>query len=87
MSHLLNFYGAECPHCKKMEPLIQALEEKEGIVIDRLEVWSDEGNMSMLEGYDKGRCGGVPFFYNTKTDAYICGEATYEQLEVWAKDN
>ena len=30
-------------------------------------------------------CGGVPFFYNTKTEKFICGEADYETLKKWAK--
>jgi hypothetical protein len=37
----------------------------------------------MME-YDKGYCGGVPFFFNTETEEYICGEAPYEKLKNWA---
>lgn len=67
-----------------MEPIVAELEAKENITIDRREVWSNKENMEVLEGYDKGRCGGVPFFYNTETDAFICGEASYDQLKDWA---
>ena len=34
--------------------------------------------------FDRGRCGGVPFFINTETDATICGEATIDELKAWA---
>lgn len=34
---------------------------------------------------DKDFCGGVPFFYNTKTNKWICGEADYDTLKKWAK--
>ena len=33
---------------------------------------------------DKGRCGGVPFFYNKKTGKFICGAADYDGLKKWA---
>ena len=35
--------------------------------------------------YDKDYCGGVPFFYNTETNKWICGETDYEELKKWAK--
>ena len=30
-------------------------------------------------------CGGVPFFYNTQTKKFICGDANYGILKAWAK--
>ena len=81
---LAEFYGKECSHCKKMSPLVAQLEKESGIKIEKFEVWHDEKNAQKMEGYDKGRCGGVPFFINTKTDDAICGEAPYEELKKWA---
>ena len=84
MSNLLSFYGRECPHCVTMEPLIDKLQKDTGVSVDRLEVWYDEANMKLQEKYDKNLCGGVPFFYNTDTSKWICGEATYDELKEWA---
>jgi thiol-disulfide isomerase/thioredoxin len=81
---LINFYGTECPHCKSMEPIIAAFEKETGAVVERKEVWHDQDNMQVMEGYDKGVCGGVPYFFNTETGKSICGEATVEELKAWA---
>ena len=43
---------------------------KNGITItisNSAKIWSDEQNAKKLEQYDKGLCGGVPFFFNTDT--------------------
>lgn len=85
MSHLINFYGQECPHCLKMHELTDKLEQEAGVKIEKLEVWHNEENVKKFETIDsKGECGGVPFFVNTKTGKTICGEATYEELKEWA---
>lgn len=84
---LISFYGRECPHCENMEPLIKELEQKTGVSVDRREVWYDEANMKLLETYDKDCCGGVPFFYNTETQKWLCGEVTYDALLSWAGKN
>ena len=81
---LLEFYGETCPHCIEMKPIVEKVEKDLGIVIERLEVWNDEANAKRLEAIDDGLCGGVPFFFNTDTKAYICGEASYEELKKWA---
>jgi len=86
MSHLLFFYGTECPHCEHALPLLSDLEKKENIKVDHLEVWHDKENLKKLEACDKGdECGGVPYFYNEQTGKSICGEATYDGLVKWAK--
>lgn len=88
MSHLINFYGEECPHCLKMHELVSKLEKETGITVDKLEVWHNEENLKKLEELDsKGECGGVPFFANTKTNKFICGEATYDELKAWATES
>ncbi len=81
---LLEFYGTECTFCKKMEPLVQRLEEECNVKLKRLEVWHNEKNAQLLQQLDQGSCGGVPFFFNKKTGRKICGAASYEQLKAWA---
>lgn len=84
MSHLLEFYGEECPHCMDMKKVVKKLEENEGLKIESLEVWHNEENLKKMEGLDQDRCGGVPYFYNTQTDKWICGEAELPELTDWA---
>lgn len=84
MSMLLEFYGEECPHCVRMHHLVDRLEKEEGIKIEKFEVWHNEENRKKIAEYDTKLCGGVPFFFNTLSKKYICGEATYEELKEWA---
>ncbi|HNW71417.1 MAG TPA: hypothetical protein PKZ36_01075 [Candidatus Paceibacterota bacterium] len=86
MSHLLEFYGTECPHCVRMHNLVIRLEQKEGIKIDSIEVWHNKENEKRLIEIDRDFCGGVPFFYNEKTKKYICGDVSYRELKKWAED-
>ncbi len=81
---LLFFTGAECSHCHTMNPLVEKLEKEEKVKVKKLEVWHNSKNLAVLQKYDKGHCGGVPFFFNTKTGKWICGEASYENLRKWA---
>jgi thiol-disulfide isomerase/thioredoxin len=83
-SHLLQFGGTECTHCHEMDPLVEKLQKEENVVIQYLESWHNEENANMLAELDAGRCGGVPFFYNTKTKKFICGSCEYEILKAWA---
>ncbi len=82
---LIDFYGRECPHCVRMEPLVKRLEGELGVKVERLEVWHDEANADLMQEYDKSFCGGVPFFYNTANKKWVCGECSYEQLKAWAQ--
>ncbi len=81
---LLEFYGLECPHCITMEPLLKRL-EKEGFKFERFETWHNAENKLKLWDYDKGFCGGVPFFFNTESGKWICGETSFEELKAWAQ--
>ncbi|KKW36697.1 MAG: hypothetical protein UY81_C0017G0001 [Candidatus Giovannonibacteria bacterium GW2011_GWA2_53_7] len=81
---LLEFYGKECSHCLAMMPLVDRL-ITEGLKIEKFEVWHDETNAKKMDGYDRGLCGGVPFFYNTTSKHFICGEADEKTLRKWAK--
>ena len=86
MSHLLEFYGTECPHCVDMHALVERLEKEEGVKVEALEVWHNKENEKVLEEIPCFKeCGGVPFFYNQQTEKFICGETTYETLKAWAK--
>ena len=90
MSQLIMFHGRECPHCKKMHPVVDKLEKETGINIDRLEVWHDEKNADLMRAKRdiiSPKCGGqlrVPTFFNTETEDVVCGEVEYEKLKVWA---
>lgn len=81
---LYEFYGADCPHCIEMKPLINQLIKEEGIEIEVLEVWENEENAKLKDKYDTGACGGVPFFVNTDSGETICGSTDYETLIKWA---
>ena len=84
MGDLIEFYGTECHFCVQMAPLVERLEKEEGITLDKIEVWHNQANARMFMEIDKGRCGGVPFFYNKKTGKFICGAADYDELKKWA---
>jgi len=77
---LLEFYGEECPHCLAMKPVLERL-RNEGAAIESYEVWHNDNNAHKLNQYDKGFCGGVPFYINPETQQWICGETTYEELK------
>ena len=81
---LLFFTGTECTHCHAMEPLVERLEKEENLKVKRLEVWHDSKNKALLQKYDRGYCGGIPFFFNTRTGKWICGETDFENLKKWA---
>lgn len=81
---LLEFYGKECPHCLSMMPIVEKLKEG-GIEIQQFEVWHDEKNAAEMEKYDRGLCGGVPFFFNTASKRFICGGTDEESLRALAK--
>lgn len=83
---LYEFYGDECPHCAKMRKLTdQLMAEYPSIHIIRKEVWHDHENMEFIKALDKGdACGGVPFYFNTDTKKWLCGEVEYDELKEWA---
>lgn len=91
MSKLIMFHGRECPHCAKMRPLVDKLDEEEGIKIEKLEVWHDEKNADKMRSFRDiitAKCGGqlrVPTFLNTETNNVFCGEVEYDELKAWAK--
>ena len=81
---LLKFTGKECVHCHDMDPLDEKMEKEIGVELKRIEVWHNAANAHLMEQYDKGYCGGVPFYFNTKTKKWICGAVDYDKLKNWA---
>ena len=48
---------------------MEQIEKDSGLPIRRFEVWYNDENLRLLQKLDKGgSCGGVPFFYNKKTN-------------------
>jgi thiol-disulfide isomerase/thioredoxin len=87
---LIEFYGTECVHCKEMEPAMEKVQKESGVRITRLEVWHNSENAKFLQQVDKDKdgnefCGGIPFFYNEKTEKKICGNTKFEKLKAWAE--
>ena len=81
---LLMFYGTECKHCHEMFPSVDKLKEETGLELEKVETWHNAKNAKRLQELDQGQCGGVPFFYNEKTNEAICGSTTYDKLKEWA---
>lgn len=81
---LYMFHGAGCEHCENMHPKVEKLKD-EGYDITVLEVWHDEDNEQKMKEFDDVGCGGVPFFYDTENDDYICGEVGMDTLRHWAE--
>lgn len=83
---LFFYYGTECPHCEKMMPLVEKVENETGLVIEKVEVWHNDERLKELESIPEQKdCGGVPFLWNEKTRKSICGEATVEEIKSWAQ--
>jgi thiol-disulfide isomerase/thioredoxin len=86
------FYGAECPHCKKMMPIVAQVENETGVIFQKIEVWHNETNKQtffMHASAIEKDCGflGVPTFYSKKTDRAICGEKTVEEFKEFIRKN
>lgn len=83
---LLCFYGNDCEMCEFMAKYIKEFEaEHPGMKIRRFETWSNRENDKLRMMCDStSGCGGVPFFYNRKTKAWICGATSYDNLRRWA---
>lgn len=81
---LYEFYGDGCPHCEAMEEKVEKVQQEEEVEVEQLEVWNDKDNAEKQAELDDGKCGGVPFFFNTDSEEWICGETSYENLKKWA---
>lgn len=78
---IYEFYGETCPHCKVMAPIVEKLSAELGVEVQKMEVWDNEENAQKMEEFSKGRCMGVPFFYNDANDEFICGSTTEDNLK------
>jgi thiol-disulfide isomerase/thioredoxin len=88
MTNLLFFTGTECPHCALMRPLVAKLSFETGLVVEERDTWKSETDYRLLENYQEEigdhECQGIPFFYNTDSKAFLCGEVSYKELKKWA---
>jgi thiol-disulfide isomerase/thioredoxin len=90
MKKKIMFWARECPHCRNMMPLVDRLVEEEGVEIEKLEIWHNEGNADLMRSFKDviaPKCGGqlrTPTFFDTETNDVICGEVEYEALKEWA---
>lgn len=88
---LIWFHGRECPHCRRLVPMVDQFEAESGIKLTRLEVWHDDGNAELMRSLTEAiapACGGdlgVPAFYNERTGKAICGRIDMDKLVAWAK--
>lgn len=81
------FYGKTCPHTAKVDTAIQKMEDSLKIKVQRLEVFQVAENKKLLTSNPEWaqKCGGVPFLYNQKTGATLCGSGvSAEDVERWA---
>jgi thiol-disulfide isomerase/thioredoxin len=84
-SHLIEFYGKECPHCQKMAPIVAEVEKELNVSFSKLEVWHNSGNEKIFQTYSgkiEAICDGfgVPTFYNTHNGKALCGQASKQEL-------
>jgi hypothetical protein len=88
MVKIIMFHGKECPHCQAMHPIVDKL-IKEGMEIEKLEVWHDENNANEMRKFSQiisKACGGdlgVPTFLDKDKERATCGELSYQDLKEW----
>ncbi len=91
-SAFIEFYGAECPHCLKMAPIVAQVEAETGVSIVKLEVWHNETNVGIMQYHAteiERDCDfmGVPTFVSTKNRKAVCGEMSAEKLTEFIRQN
>ena len=84
-NRLLMFNSKNCEGCEAMNPLVERLEQEQGLKVERLEVWYNNDNQKLLSQYSG--ISATPFFYNESTEKKILGECDYESLKSWALNN
>ncbi len=70
-------------------PVVEQLEQADGVTIERLEVWHNEANKARMEAlrslYER-ECGGnmvVPSFYDEDSNRLLCNPGSYKVLKEW----
>lgn len=72
VSGTVYYYGAECPHCKKINEFLEANKIAEKVNFIKKEVWHDRANAKEMTGA-ASQCGidknniGVPFVFDNGT--------------------
>ncbi|MEM3411698.1 MAG: thioredoxin family protein [archaeon] len=88
----IEFYSVDCPHCRKMIPIVEKVENDTGVNFLKLEVSYNETNRIILSAYSsliEKYCGavGVPSFVALKTKKVVCGEMSYFDLKKFVEEN
>jgi thiol-disulfide isomerase/thioredoxin len=88
----IEFYGAECPHCAKMKPIVSQVENETGVQFEKLEVWHNETNKDYYLVYREEitrDCGDliIPAFVSLKTNKSICSERSADELKTFIMQN
>lgn len=83
---IVEFYGAECPHCNNMKPIVSQVENETGVSFTKLEVWHNTTNQDVFQHYAdyvNRDCGvmGVPTFLSLATNQSKCGEMNESELK------
>lgn len=69
LSGIIYYYGAECPHCKKVNEFLETNKIAEKVSFTKKEVWHDRGNAKEMN-QAASQCGlekkdiGVPFIFD-----------------------
>ncbi len=87
------FHGADCPHCKKMHPIVEKLEKELKFKMTKKEVWYDEKNEDEMRKYadiitEASEDGdmGVPAFVDIKNKEALVGEQSEKDLKKWLQE-
>jgi thiol-disulfide isomerase/thioredoxin len=88
----IEFYGAECPHCNNMKPIVAQVENETGVTFDKLEVWHNDTNRDTYIVYQNEitrDCGNlvIPTFLSLKTNKTKCGEMSADDLKNFIMQN
>jgi thiol-disulfide isomerase/thioredoxin len=90
MREVTFFYGEDCPHCKKMHPIVKEIVKEIGAKFKFLEIWYDEENADYMRSFSKiiedssqNHDLSVPTFLDIKNKEAIVGSKTKEELIKW----
>jgi len=88
----IEFYGAECPHCNKMIPIVAQVENETGVTFEKLEVWHNDTNKNLYLKYQEEvtrDCGNlvIPTFLSLKNNHTQCGEMSSDDLKNFIMQN
>ena len=88
----VEFYGTECPHCLKMKPILEQVENETGVNFTKLEVWHNESNVAIMQLHATDierdcKFMGIPAFISMKTNKSVCGEMTADKLKEFILQN